>query len=325
MTDSKRDVVGIGNAIVDVLVEVDHRFLEAQGLTRGTMALIDAGQALELYRKLDDHLEQSGGSAANTMAGIASLGGSAGFIGRVRDDQLGHSFARDIRKVGVEYTTPPAKDGPSTGRCIVLVTPDGERTMQTYLGACAALSMDDLDEAMIAGSSVTYLEGYLWDPPEAKAAFLAAAAMAHDAGRKVSLSLSDPFCVHRHREEFQSLVDDHVDILFGNESEILSLYETEDLEAALGTVGGSCELAAVTLGADGAAVVTGKEVRRIPALPIEKVVDTTGAGDLFAAGFLYGATHGANPAESARIGGACATAVISQFGARPKEKLSDLL
>ncbi len=325
MSDSKRDVVGIGNAIVDVLVEVEDRFLDEEGLTRGTMALIDAGQALELYRKLDDHVEQSGGSAANTMAGIASLGGSAGFIGRVRDDQLGHSFTRDIRKVGVEYTTPPAENGPSTGRCIVLVTPDGERTMQTYLGACAALSMDDLDEAMIAGSAVTYLEGYLWDPPEAKAAFLAAAAMAHDTGRKVSLSLSDPFCVDRHREEFQSLVDDHVDILFGNENEILSLYETEDLEAALRTVGGSCKLAAVTLGADGSAVVTGKEVRRVPALPIEKVVDTTGAGDLFASGFLYGATRGAGPAESARIGGICAATVISQFGARPKEKLSDLI
>ncbi|MBD3869132.1 MAG: adenosine kinase [Acidobacteria bacterium] len=325
MSDPKRDVVGIGNAIVDILVEVDDRFLEEQELAKGTMALIDSGQALELYRKLNDYVEQSGGSAANTMAGIASLGGSAGFIGRVRDDELGASFTRDIQKAGVEYTTEPAKVGPSTGRCIVLVTPDGERTMQTYLGACAALSMEDLDEAMIATSSITYLEGYLWDPPEAKEAFLAAAAMAHGAGRKVSLSLSDPFCVERHRGEFQDLVENHVDILLGNESEILSLYETENLGAALDRVGSSCELTAVTLGAEGAAVVTEQAVRRIPALPVKNVVDTTGAGDLFAAGFLYATTHGATPVEAARTGGICAAVVISQFGARPKERLSDLI
>lgn len=325
MSDPKRDVVGIGNAIVDILVEVDDRFLEQQELAKGTMALIDAGQALTLYRKLNDYIEQSGGSAANSMAGIASLGGSAGFIGRVRDDELGSVFARDIRKFGVEYGTPPAQDGPSTGRCIVLVTPDGERTMQTYLGACAALSMEDLDEEMIATSSVTYLEGYLWDPPEAKEAFLTAAAMAHDAGRKVSLSLSDPFCVERHRKEFHSLVEDHVDILFGNESEILSLYETDNIGAALDRVGGSCELTAVTLGAEGAAVVTGNAVRKVPALPVKNVVDTTGAGDLFAAGFLYGITHGATPVEAARTGGICAAVVISQFGARPKERLADLI
>jgi sugar/nucleoside kinase (ribokinase family) len=325
MSDSKRDVVGIGNAIVDILVEVDDGFLEKQELAKGTMALIDSNQALELYRKLDDYLEQSGGSAANTMAGIASLDGAAGFIGRVRDDELGASFTRDIRNVGVEYTTPPAKDGPSTGRCIVLVTPDGERTMQTYLGACAALSMEDLDEEMIATSAVTYLEGYLWDPPEAKEAFLSAAAMAHGAGRKVSLSLSDPFCVERHRGEFQDLVENHVDILLGNESEILSLYETENLGAALDRVGSSCQLTAVTLGADGAAVVAGKVVRRVPALPVNNVVDTTGAGDLFASGFLYGITHGATPVEAAKTGGICAAVVISQFGARPKERLSNLI
>ena len=325
MSDPKRGVVGIGNAIVDILVEVDDRFLEEQELAKGTMALIDSGQALELYRKLNDYVEQSGGSAANTMAGIASLGGSAGFIGRVRDDELGASFTRDIQKAGVEYTTEPATVGPNTGRCIVLVTPDGERTMQTYLGACAALSMEDLDEAMIATSSITYLEGYLWDPPEAKEAFLAAAAMAHGAGRKVSLSLSDPFCVERHRGEFQDLVENHVDILLGNESEILSLYETENLGAALDRVGSSCELTAVTLGAEGAAVVTEKAVRRIPSLPVKNVVDTTGAGDLFAAGFLYGITHGATPVEAARTGGICAAVVISQFGARPKERLSDLI
>ncbi len=325
MSDPKRDVVGIGNAIVDILVEVDDRFLEEQGLAKGTMALIDSGQALGLYRKLDDYIEQSGGSAANTMAGIASLGGSAGFIGRVRDDELGASFTRDIRNVGVEYTTPPATVGPSTGRCIVLVTPDGERTMQTYLGACAALSLEDLDEGMIATSAITYLEGYMWDPPEAKEAFLAAAAMAHGAGRKVALTLSDPFCVERHRKEFQNLADDHVDILFGNEGEILSLFETDDLEAALRNAGRSCELTAVTLGADGAMVVTGNDCRRVPTLPVKKVVDTTGAGDLFAAGFLYGTTHGASPVEAAKIGGICAAMVISQFGARPKEKLSDLI
>jgi sugar/nucleoside kinase (ribokinase family) len=310
---------------VDILVEVEDRFLEEQELAKGTMALIDSNQALELYRKLDDYVEQSGGSAANTMAGIASLGGAAGFIGRVRDDELGASFTRDIQKIGVEYTTPPAKDGPSTGRCIVLVTPDGERTMQTYLGACAALTMEDLDEGMIATSAVTYLEGYLWDPPEAKEAFLTAAAMAHDAGRKVSLSLSDPFCVERHRGEFQDLVENHVDILFGNESEILSLYETENLGAALDRVGGSCELTAVTLGADGAAVVTGQAVRKVPALPVKNVVDTTGAGDLFAAGFLYGITHGSTAVEAAKTGGICAAVVISQFGARPKERLSNLV
>jgi sugar/nucleoside kinase (ribokinase family) len=325
MSTARQDVTGIGNAIVDVLGEVDDRFLEEQGLTRGTMALIDANKAVELYRMLDQPVEQSGGSAANTMAGIASLDGTAGFIGRVRDDELGTTFAREIRKTGVAYSTASAKEGPSTGRCIVLVTPDGERTMQTYLGACAALSRTDLDEEMIAGSAITYLEGYLWDRPEAKEAFLAAAGMAHDAGRKVSLSLSDRFCVDRHREEFLSLVDDHVDILFGNESEILSLYESGDLDSALRKLGDSCELSVVTLGAAGAVVVHRGKTGWIQAEPVENVVDTTGAGDLFAAGFLYGITHGAEPERSAKIGSICSAVVISEFGARPKEKLSKLI
>ncbi len=325
MTETERDVVGIGNAIVDVLAEVDDAFLEQNGMVKGTMALIDSEQAFRLYRKLSNVQEHSGGSAANTMAGIASLGGAGGFIGRVRDDELGASFARNIRAAGVRYTTPPALEGPNTGRCLVMVTPDAQRTMQTYLGACAALTKDDLDERMIRSAAVTYLEGYLWDPPEAQEAFLHAAAVAHDAGRKVSLSLSDPFCVERHRPDFLELIAGHVDILFGNESEILSLYETEDLDAALEQVRKVCEQAVVTLGAEGAAVTAGGSVVKVPAAPVDKVVDTTGAGDLFAAGFLYGVTRNLPPEESARIGGVAAGEIIGHFGARPERRLADLI
>jgi sugar/nucleoside kinase (ribokinase family) len=323
--DSKLDVVGIGNAIVDVLAEVGDNFLEENGMVKGTMALIDAGQAVDLNRKLANVKKRSGGSAANTITGITSLGGSGGFIGRVRDDALGGSFARDIQSSGVEFSTAAAIDGPGTGQCVVLVTPDAQRTMQTYLGACAALSKTDLDEEMIGRAAVTYLEGYMWDPPEAKEAFLEAAAIAHDAGKKVSLTLSDPFCVERHRADFLDLIGKHIDILFGNESEILSLYQTSDLDSALEQVGNHCELTAVTLGADGAAVVSADSVRKVPAAKVDNVVDTTGAGDLFAAGFLFGITHDLAPLEAARIGGLAAAEIISHFGARPERKLSALI
>jgi sugar/nucleoside kinase (ribokinase family) len=325
MSESKLDVVGIGNAIVDVLAEVGDNFLEENGMVKGTMALIDAGQALELNRNLEKVMERSGGSAANTITGITSLGGCGGFIGRVRNDALGESFARDIQASGVEFSTAAATDGPGTGRCVVLVTPDAQRTMQTFLGACAALSTTDLDEEMIGQAAVTYLEGYMWDPPQAKEAFLRAAEIAHDAGKKVSLTLSDPFCVERHRADFLDLIGKHIDILFGNESEILSLYQTSDLDSALEQVGKDCELTAVTLGADGAAVVGADSVKKVPAAKVGKVVDTTGAGDLFAAGFLFGITHDLDPLAAARIGGIAAAEIISHFGARPEQKLSELL
>ncbi len=319
------DVVGIGNAIVDVLSHTDDAFLIERGLAKGAMTLIDAEAADRLYACVGPAVECSGGSAANTMAGIASLGGTGAYIGKVKDDHLGQVFRRDIHVVGVAFDTPPAADGPSTARCLVLVTPDARRTMQTYLGACAGLGPEDIDPATISRAQITYLEGYLWDPPRAKEAFLKAARIAHEAGRKVALTLSDPFCVERHRAEFVDLVNHHVDILFANQAEITSLYQVADFESALRHVRGRCEIAALTRSEKGSVVLSADAFHVLEAEPVEAVVDTTGAGDLYAAGFLYGLTHGHDLATSGRMGGIAAAEVIGHIGARPETPLAALV
>jgi sugar/nucleoside kinase (ribokinase family) len=318
------DVVGIGNAIVDVIAHADDGFLARHELAKGTMTLIDEARAEELYGHMGPGIEASGGSAGNTMAGIASLGGNGAYVGKVKDDQLGQVFRHDITAMGVRFSTRPATEGPSTARCLILVTPDAQRTMNTYLGACVGLGPDDIDEAEIAAAQVTYLEGYLFDPPQAKEAFRKAARAAHAAGRRVALSLSDPFCVGRYRAEFRELVQHHVDILFANEAEILSLYETKDFAAAARQVRGMCDVAALTRSEKGSVVVTAAETHEIPAAKVEKLVDTTGAGDLYASGFLYGFTKAKDLAVCGRLGSLCAAEVVSHFGARPEQPLAKL-
>ncbi|MFQ5985535.1 MAG: adenosine kinase [Alphaproteobacteria bacterium] len=318
------DVVGIGNAIVDVLVHADDALLAEHGLTKGAMTLVDSARAEAVYDRLGPAVECSGGSAANTMAGIAALGGRAAFIGKVRDDQLGAVFAHDIRAIGVRFNTPAASAGPPTARSLILVTPDAQRTMCTCLGAAVALAAQDVDEATIAAARVTYLEGYLWDPPEAKRAFRRALEVAHAHGRRVALTLSDPFCVERHRDEFRELVADGVDILFANEVEIASLYQVADFEAALERARRECPLAVLTRSARGSVVLKGEETHRIAAAPVDRVVDTTGAGDLYASGFLYGLTHGFELSRCGRLGALAAAEVISHVGARPEADLAEL-
>jgi sugar/nucleoside kinase (ribokinase family) len=318
------DVVGIGNAIVDVLAHASDPLLAKLGLAKGAMTLIDTGQAETLYAAMGPGIECSGGSAANSIAGVASLGGRAAFIGKVRDDQLGQVFAHDIRSLGVEFATAPLGHGPATARCLIFITPDAQRTMQTYLGAAVELGPEDIDEATIAAAQVTYLEGYLWDPPRAKEAFLKAAAIAHAHGRKVALSLSDPFCVERHRAEFRDLVAGHVDILFANEHEIMALFEAKSFEDAATALSGQCEIAALTRSAAGSVVLAGERVERIAAAPVAAVLDTTGAGDLYAAGFLHGLTQGRDLAVCGRLGSLCAAEIIGHVGARPEVPLKEL-
>ncbi|MFQ5785425.1 MAG: adenosine kinase [Alphaproteobacteria bacterium] len=325
MTEPALDVVGIGNAIVDVLVRADDAFLAEHGLVKGAMALIDAERAEFLYDRMGPGIEVSGGSAANTLAGLAACGGRGAFVGMVRDDMLGRVFAHDIRALGLGFDTPPATDGPPTARCLVFVTPDAQRTMCTYLGACVELGPDDIDEALIADARITYLEGYLWDPPGAKQAFRKAHRIAHEHGRRVALTLSDPFCVDRHRAEFRELVADHTDVLFANEAEIVSLYQVEDFDAALQAVRSHCAIAALTRSEKGSVVVAGDEVHVVDPEPVARVVDTTGAGDLYAAGFLYGLTRGWGLARCARAGGVAAAEAISHMGARPETDLARLL
>ena len=325
MSGTRYDVVGIGNAIVDVLAQVPDGFLAQHGLTRGAMALIDDRQAEALYAALPPGIECSGGSAANTIAGVAMLGGRAAFIGKVRDDQLGQVFAHDIRAVGVTFDTPFATTGLPTARCLIAVTPDAQRTMNTFLGASIALGPDDVDATLIESAAVTYLEGYLWDPPQAKEAFRRAMAIAHKAGRKVALSLSDSFCVGRYRAEFRQLVENDVDILFANEGEITSLYETDDFDVALAQVKKLGRIAALTRSEKGSVIVQGNNVHTIAAAPQGAVVDTTGAGDLYAAGVLAGLTQGKDLATAGRMGSLCAGAVIAQVGARPAKDLKALV
>ena len=325
-TSVKRfDVVGIGNAIVDVLVQSDDAFLEAHGLTKGTMALVDEAVAESLYASVGPGLETSGGSAANTLAGIAQLGGRAAFIGRVRDDQLGEIFAHDIRSVGARFETPPAVEGPATARCLILVTPDAQRTMCTYLGASVGLDPRDLDLDLVRQARVLYLEGYLWDSDEAKQAFLAAAEVARASGGEVALSLSDAFCVDRHRESFQELVDGHVDLLFANEMEITSLYRVDRFEEAAAEVRGRCRVAALTRSEQGSVLLRGEETLTIPPYRLGELVDTTGAGDLYAAGFLHGYTRGESLERCGRLGSLCAGQVVTQLGPRPHASLPELV
>lgn len=325
MNDAAFDVVGLGNAIVDVIAPADEAFIARHGLRKGGMTLADTGASEALYAAMGPATEMSGGSAANTMAGIASLGGRPAFFGRVRDDRLGGVFARDIRAAGVGYETPPARDGDATGRCLILVTPDAERTMQTCLGASAQFGPEDIDGETVRNSGIVYLEGYLFDPAPARAAFYKAAEAAHAAGRKVALSLSDSFCVDRHRAEFRELVDGHIDILFANEDEIVSLYETGDFAGALDAVRGRCGIAALTRSEKGSVVVSGSEAVDVGAEPAGRVVDTTGAGDLYAAGFLHGVSHARSLAECGRLGSICAAEVVGHFGARPAVPLDDLV
>jgi sugar/nucleoside kinase (ribokinase family) len=319
------DVVGIGNAIVDVIAHAEEAFIVREGLSKGAMTLIDAVRAEALYQKMGTAIEASGGSAGNTLAGLASLGGKSAFIGKVRDDLLGKVYRHDITAIGVRFDTPAAADGPATARCLIVVTPDGQRTMGTYLGACVELGPEDIDAELVAAAEVVYLEGYLFDPPSAKAAFRRAAAVAHGAGRKVALSLSDPFCVARHRAEFRHLVEAEVDILFANEAEICSLYETHDFATAAAQVRGHVEIAALTRSALGSLVLGRGDEHRVAAAPVARVVDTTGAGDLYAAGFLYGLTRGLSLPICGRIGSLCAAEIISHMGARPEADLAQLL
>jgi sugar/nucleoside kinase (ribokinase family) len=324
MANGPLDVVGIGNAIVDVLSHADDDFLVGQGIVKGAMTLIDAAQADRIYDAMGPGVEISGGSAANTIVGVASFGGRGAYIGKVRADKLGQVFAHDLKAVGVDFDTPMAIDGPSTARCLINVTPDAQRSMTTHLGACIGLGPEDVDAATIAAAKVTYLEGYLWDPPGAKEAFRKAMRIAHEAERKVSLSLSDAFCVDRHRAEFLELTNEHVNILFANESEILSLYQVERLDDALQMVADHCEIAALTRSEKGSIVVANGEVHVIDAEPVERVIDTTGAGDLYAAGFLYGYTCGLSLPECGRLASRAAGEIISHFGARPERDLAAL-
>ena len=322
MPELSFDVVGIGNAIVDVLTQADDALVEQQGLPKGSMTLIDGPRAESLYDHMGPAREISGGSAANTLAGVASLGGRAAFIGKVRNDQIGGIFRHDIRAAGVHFETPPATSGPPSGRCLIFVTPDAQRTMATFLGAATELGPDGVDPEVIAAAKVTYMEGYLFDPPAAKAAFVKAAEIARAAGRKVSLTLSDPFCVERHRAAFRDLVEHHVDILFANEQEICALYQVEGFDAALQAVRNHCEVAALTRSEHGSVVLAGDEVHVVDAAPVGKVVDTTGAGDLYAAGFLFGYTRGDSLYDCGRIGAIAAAEIISHFGARPEVDLA---
>ncbi len=318
------DVVGIGNALVDVLSQAGEDFLAAQGLIKGAMQLVDEPRARQLYAAMGPAVEVSGGSAANTIVGVASFGGRAHYVGKVRDDQLGEVFSHDLRAVGVGYSTPAATSGPPTGRCLIVVTPDAQRTLTTYLGASSHLGPADVDRDLVAGAGILYLEGYLFDPPEAQRAFRAAAGIAHAAGRKVALTLSDPFCVDRHRAAFLELVEHHVDILFANEAEIRSLYAAPDFDAALQQVRRHCAVAALTRSERGSVVVAGDEVHVIDAHPVEAVVDTTGAGDLYAAGFMVGLSRGLDLATCGRLGSLAAGEVISHVGARPQTPLIEL-
>ncbi len=328
MSNTKYGVVALGNALVDVLSQVPESFIEQQnkqhGMEKGAMTLIDADRAVDLYIDMPEGTETSGGSAANTMAGYASFGGKGAFIGKVADDKLGKVFADNIKSLDVHYATHPLKNADPTGRCMILVTPDAERTMNTFLGASVQLGALDVDQDLIVDAQITYLEGYLFDREEAKKAFKVAARYAHEAGRKIALTLSDPFCVDRHRSDFLKLVENHVDILFANEDEIKSLFMQEDFDDAISAISEQVETAVITRGENGAVIVQNKKTYKVDALPVNEVLDTTGAGDQFAAGFLYGYTHGYSPEDCGRLGALASSEVISHIGPRPEVSLADL-
>jgi adenosine kinase len=325
MADAKYDVLGVGNAIFDVLVKTDEAFLASHGMTKGSMALIDEARAASIYRDMGPATEMSGGSAANTIVGISSLGARAAFVGKVKDDQIGQMYAHDIRAAGVAFTTKPASDGPATGCSYILVTGDGERTMNTYLGAAQRLSPADIDAAEVAASRIVYLEGYLWDPKEAKDAFVKASKIAHEAGRQVALTLSDAFCVDRYRGEFVELMQSGtVDLIFANEAELHSLYQTSDFDTALKQLREDAKLGVVTRSEKGCVVASKDGVIAVPAATIETIVDTTGAGDLFAAGFLFGHVRGFGFENAGKLGALAAAEVIQHIGARPQVSLMEL-
>ncbi|MEH6952029.1 adenosine kinase [Nitrobacter sp. NHB1] len=325
MTSAKYDVLGIGNAIFDVLVRTDEDFLAAHGMVKGGMALIDEARAASIYADMGPATEMSGGSAANTIVGLAGFGARAAYVGKVKDDQIGRLYAHDIRAAKVAFDTPPASGGPATGCSYILVTPDGERTMNTYLGAAQDLSPADIDEDAVAAASILYLEGYLWDPKAAKEAFLKASQIAHGAQRQVALTLSDAFCVDRYRDEFLGLMrTGAVDLLFANETELRSLYQTSDFDMALAQLRKDIALGVVTRSEKGCVVATTDSVAAVPAYPIDSLVDTTGAGDLFAAGFLFGLVRGASHENAGRLGALAAAEVIQHIGARPQVSLKQL-
>ena len=324
MTQIRYDVVGIGNAIVDIIGRCDDAFLKARNLAKGGMQLVDAAMVTELYKGMGPSVEISGGSAANTIVGVASFGGRTGFIGKVANDEFGRSFAHDIRAAGVAFDTAPTNGGAPTARSLILVTPDGERTMNTFLGVSPELDDAALDPKLIEAAQILYLEGYLFDRPEAKAAFARAAKVAANAGRKVALTLSDGFCVDRHRAEFKTLIKSQVDILFANEAEITSLYETKSFEEAARNAAQDVRLAVLTRSAKGAVIQAGGKSIAVAAAPVAKVVDTTGAGDLYAAGFLYGHAAGRDLETCGKLGSLAAAEIISHVGARPGTPLAEL-
>ena len=325
MSDATYDVLGVGNAIVDIIAQTDEAFLAAHDMPKGGMALIDEARAHAIYGDMGSAIEASGGSAANTIAGIASFGGKAAFIGKVKQDAFGEIFAHDLKSIGVHFGTPAATEGAATARCLVLVTSDAQRTMGTHLGACVDLTPGDVDADLVAASAITYLEGYLFDPPAAKEAFRKASQIARAAGRKVALTLSDSFCVHRYKDEFQALIADHIDILFANDDEIEALYGSRDIAAAANDLAGKIDIAAITLGSQGSLIATGAERFEIPAAKIDQLVDTTGAGDLYAAGVLYGLSRHLPFPECGRLGSLGAAEVIQHYGARPQVALKTLI
>lgn len=318
------DVLTVGNAIVDIISSCPESFIEENDIVKGAMNLVDAERAQLLYKKMGPALEASGGSAGNTAAGVANLGGKAAYFGKVARDQLGDIFAHDIHAQGVHFETKPLEGAQPTARSMIFVTPDGERSMNTYLGACVELGPEDVDPQVVAQSKVTYFEGYLWDPPRAKDAIRECARIAHENGREVSMTLSDSFCVGRYRDEFLDLMrSGTVDIVFANRAEALALYETEDFDAALAAIARDCKLAAVTMSEEGSVIVRGDERVYVPAIPVDQVVDTTGAGDLYASGFLFGYTTGRDLSTCGALGSLAAGIVIQQIGPRPRISLKD--
>jgi sugar/nucleoside kinase (ribokinase family) len=326
MSQARFDVLAVGNAIVDVLSPASDEFLAAEGIARDAMTLIDEDRARTLYERMQPGKEASGGSAANTVAGIASLGGRAAYIGKVAKDQLGEIFTHDIRAVGVHFNTPPLQEGPASGRCLINVTPDAARSMSTFLGAAALVTEADVEAGAedLRDAEIIYLEGYLFDREEAKRAYVAAAEKAAAAGRRTALTLSDLFCVERHRAAFRHLVANHIDILLANEAELLALYETEDFDTAVEAARKDVAITAVTRSEKGAVIIAGSETVSVAAQPVKQLVDTTGAGDLFAAGFLLGLAQGRSLQESAKMGAVSAAEIISHFGARPECSLKSL-
>lgn len=328
MSEPALGLVAIGNALVDILAHCDDSFIASQndkGMIKGSMMLIDENRAAELYSQLGETVEMSGGSAGNTIYSYAALGGKGAYIGKVADDKLGHAFKNDMKKIGVDYNTQDIILGYPTGHCMILVTPDADRTMNTCLGAATQLMPEDIDVDLLSSAKVTYLEGYLFDPDHAKKAFFKAGSIVEDAGHNLALTLSDPFCVDRHRDDFQELIEKHVNILFANEDEIKSLYQVDTFEQAAEIVKGKCNIAAITRSEKGSVVITADSIIEVPAEPVANVVDTTGAGDAYAAGFLFGFTQDKDLATCARIGSIAAAEVISHMGARPATDLKTLL